>query len=294
MRCLVTGAKGLLGTYLCEFLRREQADVVEWDLPRHDITDIEKTINGIHVARPEVIFHCAAWTDVDGCEQDPAKATSINSQGAWAVALGAGELGCKMVHISTDYVFDGTSKRPWREDDKTNPLSVYGRSKLRGEKAVERSAKKRFIARTSWLYGAHGRNFVDTIRKLAAEKPRIEVVTDQVGSPTFARDLCRALWDLARSEKYGTYHLTNGGNCSWFELAQEVVRLAGLKCEVAPTDSKIYVRPAPRPAYSVLDNGRFRKRFGNVLRPWQEALADYLGARQTRDQKPETKDQKEE
>lgn len=276
MRCLVTGAGGMLGTELVEFLRRQNEDVVGWDLPKYDVTDIEKTINGIHQVGPDVVFHLAARTDVDGCEDDVAGATSVNFQGTWAVALGVEELSRKLVYVSTDYVFDGRSGKPYREDDTANPLSVYGRTKLLGENAIRRSCKRHFIVRSSWLYGKHGRNFVDTIRKKSLEVPRLEVVSDQVGSPTYARDLCRPLWDLARSKYFGTYHVTNSGQCSWCELASEVVRLTGAQCEVVPIDTAAAARRAPRPAYSVLENRNFKYRFGKVLRPWQEALKSYI------------------
>jgi dTDP-4-dehydrorhamnose reductase len=276
VRCLVTGAGGMLGTELVAFLRRQDEEVVGWDLPAHDVTDVEKTINGIHQVGPEVIFHLAARTDVDGCEDNVAGATSVNFQGTWAVALGAEELRCKLLYVSTDYVFDGRSDRPYREGDTANPLSVYGRTKFMGENAVIRTCRRYFIVRSSWLYGRHGRNFVDTIRQKSAQMPRIEVVNDQVGSPTYARDLCRPLWELAKSKHFGTYHLTNSGQCSWFELAQEIVKLTGVKCEVAPIDTATAARRAPRPAYSALENREFRRTFGKELRPWQQALMSYI------------------
>jgi dTDP-4-dehydrorhamnose reductase len=266
----------MLGTELVEFLRRQKEEVVGWDLPKHDVTDVEKTINGIHQVGPDVVFHLAARTDVDGCEDDVAGATSVNFQGTWAVALGVEELSRKMVYVSTDYVFDGRAGKPYGEADTANPLSVYGRTKLLGENAIKRSCHRHFIVRTSWLYGRHGRNFVDTIRQKSAEVQRIEVVNDQVGSPTYARDLCRPLWDLAKSKYFGTYHLTNSGQCSWFELAAEIVRLTGAQCEVAPIDTATAARRAPRPAYSVLENREFRRRFGKELRSWQEALRSYI------------------
>jgi dTDP-4-dehydrorhamnose reductase len=277
MRVLVTGARGLLGADLVEFLRGQNDEVVAWDLPRHDITDVEKTIEGIHQVKPEVIYHLAAWTDVDACESDLGRATSVNFQGAWAVALGAAETGSKLVYLSTDYVFDGEAVRPYRESDEPHPLSNYGKTKLLGEQAVARTCKQRFVVRTSWLYGRAGRNFVDTIRSKAAQESRIEVVSDQTGSPTWARDLCRPLRDLAASDAYGVYHVTNSGACSWSELAQEVVRLCGLGCEVVPISTEQAARPALRPRYSVLENRQFKRRFGRVLRPWQDALKAYLG-----------------
>jgi len=276
VRCLVTGAGGMLGTELVEFLRRQDEEVVGWDLPAHDVTDVEKTINGIHKVGPDVVFHLAARTDVDGCEDDVAGATSVNFQGTWAVALGAEELSRKLVYVSTDYVFDGRSERPYRENDTANPLSVYGRTKFLGENAIRRSCRRHFIVRTSWLYGKHGRNFVDTIRQKSTEVSRIEVVSDQVGSPTYARDLCRPLWEIARSKYFGTYHVTNSGQSSWFDLAVETVKLTGAKCEVAPIDTAAAARRAPRPAYSVLENRNFRRKFGKELRPWQEALRSYI------------------
>jgi len=276
VRCLVTGAGGMLGTDLVEFLRRQNEEVIDWDLPEHDVTDVEKTINGIHQVGPDVVFHLAGRTDVDGCEDDVAGATSVNFQGTWAVALGVEELGCKLVYPSTDYVFDGRATKPYREADTANPLSVYGRTKLLGENAIKRSCNRHFIVRTSWLYGRHGRNFVDTIRQKSTGEQKLEVVSDQVGSPTYARDLCRPLWELARSKYFGVYHVTNSGQCSWFELATEVLRLTGSKCEVAPIDTAAAARRAPRPAYSVLENRNFKRRFGKELRPWQEALMSYI------------------
>jgi dTDP-4-dehydrorhamnose reductase len=266
----------MLGTELVEFLRRQNEEVTEWDLPGNDITDVEKTINGIHKVGPDVVFHLAARTDVDGCEDDVAGATSVNFQGTWAVALGVEETSRKLVYVSTDYVFDGKSERPYRENDKANPLSVYGRTKLLGENAIKRSCRRHFIVRTSWLYGRHGRNFVDTIRRKSSQVSRIEVVSDQTGSPTCARDLCRPLWELAKSKHFGTYHLTNSGQASWFELAVEIVKLSGAKCEVAPIDTAAAARRAPRPAYSVLENRNFKRKFGKELRPWQEALRSHI------------------
>ena len=266
----------MLGTELVGFLHRQNEEVVGWDLPKYDVTDVEKTINGIHQVGPDVVFHLAARTDVDGCEDDVGGATSVNFQGTWAVALGVEELRRKMVYVSTDYVFDGRSTRPYRESDKANPLSVYGRTKWMGENAVIRTCRHHFIVRTSWLYGRRGRNFVDTIRQKSAQVPRIEAVSDQVGSPTYARDLCRPLWDIARSKHFGLYHVTNSGQCSWFELAQGIVKLTGSRSEVVPIDTATAARRAPRPAYSVLDNREFRSRFGKELRPWQEALKSYI------------------
>lgn len=279
LRCLVTGCRGLLGTELVAALKSAGHQVVGWDLPEHDITDVEATISAMHSVAPAVVFHLAAWTDVDGCELDAARANAVNFQGTWAVALGAAELRCRMVFVSTDYVFDGQSRVPYREKDRPNPISVYGRSKLMGEQAVVRVCRDYCIVRTSWLFGSGGRNFVDTIMARAAIEPEIRVVDDQVGSPTSAADLAPALVQVGFSRQRGIYHVTNAGQCSWYELARAVVELCRLNCVVKPQSSAQAGRPARRPAFSVLDNNRFRRKFGWSLRPWREALADYVATK---------------
>lgn len=327
MRFLVTGTKGLLGSELSRWLRDKGEEVVGWDLPDHDITQVDRTINEMHRVRPEVVFHLAAWTDVDGCEKNPGKATAVNTQGAWTVALGAAEVNARMVYLSTDYVFDGTESRPYDERDRPNPLSVYGRSKLMGEKAVMRSCGKFYVVRTSGLFGRHGPNFVDKVLdacrganeppgpprdakapdgeearlnnhqdtkgtrasarpqppvpkpRSPVPRPRVRVVADQTCSPTYAADLCEPLYDLVRLAKPGVYHLTNSGQCSWFELAQRAIELAGVEAEVVPITAAELGRPAPRPVFSVLENRNYKRKFGKLLRPWQEALAEYLGGR---------------
>lgn len=276
MRTLVTGAKGQLGRELVRYLRAAGDEVIAWDLPDNDITDVEKTIGCIHLVRPDTIFHLAAWTDVDACENDRARAALVNFQGTWGVAMGAAEVGAQLLYVSTDYVFDGRTDRPYLETDQPAPLSVYGRTKLMGEQAVARTCRRRFIVRTAWLYGGAGRGFVDRIRERAQTETVIRVVSDQTGSPTWVRDLCEPMHQLVLSGKYGIYHLANTGWCSWFQLAQEVVRLLGLPCEVQPVKSAELGLPAPRPAFSVLDSRNYRKLTGRTLRPWQHALKEYL------------------
>jgi len=276
VRCLVTGSRGLLGSELVRFLSNHGDEVVGWDLPDHDITAVEHTINGIHGVRPEIIYHLAAWTDVDGCERDKGRAAIVNYQGAWAVALGAAEVGCRLLFISTDYVFDGSRRRPYREKDPPNPLSIYGRTKLMGEQAVLKTCRHSYVVRTSWLYGHNGRNFVGRIVETARRQRQIRVVNDQVGSPTWARDICAPLRLIGSSGKYGIYHVTNSGWCTWFDLAAETVRLAGLDCEIVPVASAELGLPAQRPAYSVLDNRNYRRLSGETLRTWQEALRVFL------------------
>jgi dTDP-4-dehydrorhamnose reductase len=279
MRILVTGARGMLGRDLCPLLRERQHEVIEWDLPDHDITVVSSTISEVTKLKPNAIFHLAAYTDVDGCENNRAEAYKVNTLGTWTVALAARDSKADLIYISTDYVFDGAKRAPYIENDQTRPLNYYGATKLLGEQAVVRDVRRHYICRTSWLFGAHGRNFVDTILRLAKEKDTIEVVEDQRGSPTCTRDLAPALALLPGSKQYGIYHVSNSETCTWFEFAREIVRLAGLKTVVKPTTSDKLVRPAKRPGFSALDNGLFETRFKHHLRPWPEALRDFLRQR---------------
>jgi dTDP-4-dehydrorhamnose reductase len=276
MAILVTGARGMLGFDLCNSLRMHGHQVVEWDLPEHDITDVHPTISDVVKLKPEAIFHLAAFTDVDGAEAHRAEAYKVNTMGTWTIAIAARDSGAELVYVSTDYVFDGTKETPYVENDKTNPLNYYGMTKLLGEHAVVRETKKHYICRTSWLYGKHGRNFVDTIVRLARLKPCLEVVNDQHGAPTYTRDLAPALLEFIGSRRYGIYHLTNSGQCTWFDFAREIVGRAGLMAEVKPTTSDRYVRPAKRPPFSKLDTGLYEITFQRVVRPWQEGLQAYL------------------
>ncbi len=276
MSVLVTGASGLLGKELCNHLKRNGVEVIEWDLPDNDITDVNNCINRLHRVNPAVIFHLAAWTDVDGCEENPAKAMAVNFHGTWAMALGATELNCKLLYVSTDYVFDGRARRAYRESDKPNPLSVYGKSKLMGEVAVRKNCRRWFIVRTSGIFGRYGKNFVDTIRHKALAEGVIKVVNDQITSPTYTGDLCEPLAKIANSEYYGIYHLTNSGFCSWYDFAREIVRLIGAECEIVPISTVQSGRRALRPVFSVLENRNYQRRFGVILRGWEEALRSYL------------------
>jgi dTDP-4-dehydrorhamnose reductase len=195
------------------------------------------------------------------------------------VAIGARDTGAELISISTDYVFDGSKPAPYVETDRVNPINYYGQTKLLGEQAVERDVKSRYICRTSWLFGAHGKNFVDTILRLAREKDTLDVVDDQHGSPTYTKDFCVALELLIGSRHYGTYHISNSDSCTWFQFAQEIVLLAGLGAKVNPTTSDKFVRPAKRPENSVLDNSKFQGRFNFVMPSWKDALKRYLKER---------------
>lgn len=266
----------MLGTDLCDVLSAEH-EITGIDIEDVDISDASNTRDVIGKISPQVVVHCAAFTDVDGSESRREEVFRINAEGTRNVALICAEIGSVLVYLSTDYVFDGQSKRPYGETDAPHPLNVYGASKLEGERFVKSLVPNHFIVRTSWMFGLHGRNFVDTIIKLGQDKQAIEVVNDQVGSPTYTRDLCHALSAIVVSSKFGTYHVCNAGTCSWFEFAQKILQLWGNSgTKVLPTDSNRYERPATRPSFSVLDTTLFRKTFGFSLRDWSEALAEYI------------------
>jgi dTDP-4-dehydrorhamnose reductase len=277
MRVLVTGAKGQLGVELMRTLGG-CAEVVGGYLPEFDITAAD-CASRVASVRPDWVVHAAAATDVDGCERDPATAMAVNAEGTRRVADGCRRAGAGMVYVSTDFVFDGSKASPYTEADLPAPLSAYGRSKLAGERAVRDVAPRWTIVRTAWLFGAHGRNFVKTIVGKAAAGETLRVVNDQVGSPTYARDLAAALARLARRELVGVFHLANGGACSWYDFAREIVRQSGFDvARVRPIGSQELGRPARRPAYSVLATAAWEAAGEPRLRPWPEALADMLQA----------------
>lgn len=243
-----------------------------------DIADRQAVEEALERARPDVVVNCAAWTDVDGAEGESAAATAVNGAGAGNVARSAFATGAWTIHISSDYVFDGTSDRPYVESDPPGPLSAYGRSKLAGELEVAQAAPGRHtIVRSSWLFGAHGRCFPATILRLAAERDELSVVNDQIGCPTFTGHLARALMTLIEGgPPLGIIHASGSGSCSWFELAGRIVQLGGLDCQIKPARTEDMARPAPRPAYSVLTSERPD---APHLPDWQEGLADYLAVR---------------
>ena len=266
-KILITGSRGQLGTELSKLL----PDAVLTDVAELDITDLNAVQKFVKEKNIRTIVNCAAYTAVDKAEDDVATAEKINVLGPENLA----KTGCKIVHISTDYVFDGKGYRPYTPEDETNPVSVYGKTKRAGELAVLKNAKEAVIIRTAWLYSPYGNNFVKTMRRLGAERESLNVVADQVGTPTYAADLASAIVKVLPqiSEKTkGIYHFTNEGVCSWYDFAQEIMDESNLKCQVNPIPTSAYPTRAVRPSYSVLDKSKIKNTFGVKIAHWKHAL----------------------
>jgi dTDP-4-dehydrorhamnose reductase len=263
----------------------EHYHIVPLDLPDFDITDYNLVLNTLEKVKPDGIINCAAHTNVDACESERDRAEQVNTRGPANLARAAKLTNARLVHISTDFVFDGEKGLPYVEEDVVNPQSVYGRTKALGEQTIlDSGLKEYFIVRTSWLYGPGGKNFVDTIIRLAKEKESIRVVSDQTGSPTYTEDLARALWSLVslNDTHYGIYHYANEGQCSWYEFAQEIIgqlRKKGdslMVKEIIAIESKDYPQPAKRPAFSVLSKDKIKQATGIRIPFWQVSLERYI------------------
>ena len=274
MRILITGSKGQLGRELARAL--EGNELLPFDRPEMDIQD-PGAIQAILDTKSEVVIHAAALTDVDACELDPERAYRVNVTGTRHVAEAASRLGARLVYISTDYVFDGSKQEPYTEEDRPNPINVYGRSKLEGERSALSYAPAPLIVRTAWVYGVGTRNFVTEILRLARVNRVLHVVDDQVGSPTWARDLAGVIRALIRLGASGIIHATGRGECSRFEFARAIVAMSTLATQVVPTTSDRYPRPARRPAYCPLAQHRLNQ-LGLSLPDWAESLKEYLAA----------------
>lgn len=275
MRILVTGHTGLLGTELLPVLQADN-DVTGCSLPERDITDPEAVRHAVEEARPDLVVHAAAYTAVDECERQPDLAWRVNALGTRNVAIAAHECGARLAYISTDYVFDGTKGSAYMEFDDTRPLGVYGRSKWAGEQFVRYLGPPYYIIRSAWLFGAGGACFPDTILRLLREKGTVDVVTDQIGNPTWSRDLAVAVGRIVTSGLYGTYHAVNEGPASWFEFAREIAGQFGHDpATVRPTTSDRFPRPAPRPPNSSLRNFVLEETLGIRMRHWKETLPGY-------------------
>ena len=270
-KILVTGANGQLGTELQKLL----PNAIFADIDVLDITDLEAVKKFVSNNQIDVIVNCAAYTAVDKAEDDIELAQKINEDGPRNLALS----GAKIVHISTDYVFSGTNYKPYLPEDETNPVSIYGKTKCAGEVAVLDNAKVTVVIRTAWLYSIHGNNFVKTMRRLGAEKESLNVVADQIGSPTFAGDLAQAIVTILpqmNEANKGIYHYTNEGVCSWYDFANEIMKLSGLSCKVNPIPSSAYPTKATRPFYSVLSKEKIKNVFNIEIPHWKESLVKCL------------------
>jgi dTDP-4-dehydrorhamnose reductase len=253
-----------------------QGEVISLSREELDITDLNMVKKVVNNIKPDVIINCAAYTNVDGCESDFKGAFQVNALGPRNLAIAAKEANSKLLHISTDYVFEGEGTSPYKEYDRVNPKSIYGKTKALGDDYVRELCDKYFIVRTSWLYGRFGKNFVYTISNLGDKNDSIKVVNDQLGNPTNCEDLAYNILKLIVTEEYGIYHCTGEGICSWYDFAVEIIKLKGCHCKVEPCTTEEYPRPAKRPTYSALDNLMLECTIGNTMRDWKEALKDFF------------------
>lgn len=279
-KLVVLGANGMLAKALIPQLRQrtdeQGGEVLAWTRSDLDITCRERVIEKIMDASPAVVINCAAYTDVDGCETNVDHAMAVNTEGPRHIAEACKANDAFFIHYSTDFIFDGLSSRPYSTSDVPHPLSAYGRSKFFGARAVCMSGCRHLVIRTSWLYGFGGRNFVDAILMKAGKGEPLKVVTDQIGRPTYAKDLSEATANLLDAAAKGVFHFANDGQCSWHEFAEEIIRQSGLNVPVGRISSTDLNRPAKRPAYSVLDLSGYEAATGKMPRHWKPALADYL------------------
>ena len=270
-KILVTGANGMLGQDLCPILQDEGYEVIETDVQTLDITNPDMVDKVLKTEKPDIVIHCAAYTNVDKAEEDIDTARLINSKGTENIAKACADIEAVMVYISTDYVFNGEGTKPYQPNDKADPIGVYGLTKWEGEQAVRKYCKKYYIARTSWLYGIHGKNFVETMISLA-DKPELKVVDDQIGCPTWTVELSNGIIKLLKDAEYGTYHVCGSGQTSWYNFAKKIFEGAGVNVNLKPCTTDEFPRPAKRPHYSVMENN-------GICRSWESALKDYLRLR---------------
>lgn len=275
MKILITGSNGMLGHDLIEVLK-DNHELILTTSKTLDITNKDQVLEVICDSEPDVVINSAAYTDVDGCEENQDLAYAVNGEGVKNLALACKEVDCALVHISTDYIFNGKNDRPWVEDDEIGPISVYGKSKLKGEEAILETLDKYFIVRTAWLYGINGKNFPKTMLELAKNHSEITVVYDEVGTPTYTPDLAYGISELIETDYYGIYHLTNSGSCSWCEFARYIFKVADKDIKVVPVTASEFARPAPRPSYSVLENRNWVENGFKPLRSYKEAIKEYV------------------
>lgn len=288
MNILITGSNGQLGNEIIDILNSKNSDIgkinsayndcniIAVDVDTLDITDFEAVNGFILKNKPDLLINCAAMTNVDACETNLETAMKVNAIGPRNLAVASRDIGCKLVHVSTDYVFKGEDSIPYCEWDICNPQSVYGKSKLLGENYVLKHNLKSFIVRTSWLYGLKGNNFVRTMLKLGKEKDFIKVVNDQRGNPTNANDLAYHILKIALTNEFGIYHCTGNGECSWYDFAKKIMELAEINCKVLPCTTEEFPRPAKRPSFSSLNNLMLKSTVGDEMRDWEVALKQFI------------------
>lgn len=276
MKILVTGVGGQLGYDVCRVLTARNIEHKGVDIADFDITDGKAARDYITAYHPDAVIHCSAWTAVDKAEDELERVRAVNTDGPRNIAAACKEIGAKLLYISTDYVFPGTGKRFYEPEDPTGPLGAYGETKLGGEKAVQELLEKYFIVRISWVFGKNGNNFIKTMLRLAETKTELNVVCDQIGSPTYTADLAPLLCDMIVTDKYGVYHATNEGVCSWAEFAQEIFRLAGKDVKVHPVPTSEYPTRAIRPLNSRMSKDKLEKMGFARLPDWHDALARYI------------------
>lgn len=274
---LVTGANGQLGNEMRRLAEKTTSNrYIFTDIAELDITNLQAVRHCMAENQVTIVVNCAAYTNVDKAEDDFETADLINRKAVENLAIACKETEAVLIHVSTDYVFQGDRNLPCREDEPTNPLGVYGRTKLAGEQAIEQIGGKYLIFRTAWLYSSFGNNFVKTMRRLTSEREQLSVVFDQVGSPTYAGDLAMLIWHIIKEEKYnqhrGIYHFSNEGVCSWYDFAKEIASLSGKECDIRPCHSDEFPSKVKRPAFSVLDKTKVKKDFGYVVPYWKDSL----------------------
>ena len=278
MKVFVTGVKGQLGFDVVNELEKRGIEAVGVDIQEMDITDKESVNRVIRKAAPDAVIHCAAYTAVDAAEDNEELCRRVNAEGTANIAKVCRELDIKMMYISTDYVFDGQGERPWEPDDERHPLNVYGQTKYEGELAVTNALEKYFIVRIAWVFGINGKNFIKAVLNKAKTTDTLTVVNDQFGSPTYTYDLARLLVDMILTDRYGFYHATNEGICSWYEFACEIFRQAGIPVTVVPVSSAQYPAKAKRPFNSRMSKDKLTQNGFERLPSWQDALGRYLEA----------------
>lgn len=275
-KLIVTGADGQLGRAInMQYAGNTEYELINTDVGELDITDIDSVMKFVRGVQPYAIINCAAYTAVEACEKEEDLAFRINAIGARNLSIASGETGAKLMHVSTDYVFDGNGTRPYRETDPVGPQGAYGRTKLAGENFVKEFSHRHFIVRTAWLYG-DGKNFVKTMLRLSEDHDKVRVVRDQVGSPTSAAELARAIAYLLPTENYGLFHGTCEGDCSWAQFTEEIFRLAGKNTVVEGITSEEYGAAVKRPAYSILENYMLNMTTDFMFADWHDAIAQYL------------------